>query len=103
MSPVFVPYFTEGGCVIVTAAYGSRFAPEVAWIKHLRDKYKRCSPIYHRIVTGLERVYYSFSPTVARCMWQNSYLRKSIRFLFVVPIYKTLRFFQAMLSRILKL
>ena len=83
---------TDGGaggkkdCFIATAAYGSPIAPQVKFLKNIRDKGLRKSRVGFLLVEGYEWFYYKFSPQIAGVMYQNRHFRNFIRWLIVNPI-----------------
>jgi subtilisin family serine protease len=79
-------------CFIATAAYGSILAPEVNFLRSVRDVWIHNSPIGKSFLEGIEQLYYKFSPKVANAMIRNSRLRKLIRLSIVTPIVKALHF-----------
>lgn len=91
------------GCLIVTAAYGSEYAPQVVSIQQTRDHFKRQSDLFIRLWSVLERIYYSFSPKVSWSMNQSSGLKKMIRIILVAPGIKVLKFILPLFRRLLSL
>ena len=53
------------GCIIATATYGSPFAPEVLYMRHVRDNLIGSNQVGRQIVSGLNAFYYSWSPPIA--------------------------------------
>lgn len=78
------------GCLVVTAAYGSPLAPEVAFLRSIRDEVLRPTALGAPILRILERIYYSFSPTVSDAMDRRPWLRHLIRTLVVAPVVRPL-------------
>ena len=54
-----------GGCLIATAAYGSEMAPQVQFLRELRDNTVLQTQAGTSFMTGFNQFYYSFSPAVA--------------------------------------
>jgi hypothetical protein len=77
---------TSAGCLIATAAYGSPFAPEVQFLRNIRDKKLRRTAWGNKAMDTFERIYYKFSPVVAWIMIQNTAIRNTVRWLAVAPI-----------------
>jgi len=54
-----------GGCLIATAAYGSEMAPQVQFLREIRDNQLMNTDSGVSFMTGFNQFYYSFSPTIA--------------------------------------
>ena len=54
-----------GGCLIATAAFGNEMAPQVQFLRELRDNTVLQTQSGTSFMTGFNQFYYSFSPTVA--------------------------------------
>jgi len=54
-----------GGCLIATAAFGSEMAPQVQFLRELRDNTVLQTESGTSFMTGFNQFYYSFSPVVA--------------------------------------
>ena len=54
-----------GGCLIATAAYGSEMAPQVQFLREIRDGKVMATQSGTAFMTGFNQFYYSFSPAVA--------------------------------------
>lgn len=65
----------DSGCFIATAVYGSSLASEVSSLCHFRDKYLLENEV-GRWVVGL---YYRLSPSYAKVIARNPFLKKVIR------------------------
>lgn len=78
-------------CLIATAAYGSPAHPDVEFLRNLRDVELRSTTYGSRVVAVLERVYYSFSPAVARFLMPRRRCRLLVRTAIVRPVVVTLR------------
>lgn len=79
-------------CFIATATYGSRLAPEVQMLRSIRDSWLQFSGTGRHIVRKAEEIYYRRSPILARIMRQNPRLTSYLRWIFIAPIVKCLRF-----------
>jgi len=66
-------------CLIATAAHGSQAHPDVMFLRHLRDHELRSTRYGSRVVDVLERIYYSFSPAVARFLTPRPRSRALVR------------------------
>ena len=54
-----------GGCLIATAAFGSEMAPQVQFLREIRDNTVMNTQSGTAFMTGFNQFYYSFSPAVA--------------------------------------
>ncbi|MEU4644831.1 M14 family zinc carboxypeptidase [Micromonospora sp. NPDC023814] len=80
-----------GGCLIATAALGHPDHPDVRYLRHLRDGRLRATPRGARAADALDRVYYSFSPAVARLLRRHRRARTAVRVGLIRPLVATLR------------
>ncbi|MFW9874509.1 MAG: CFI-box-CTERM domain-containing protein [Candidatus Thorarchaeota archaeon] len=78
------------GCFIATAAYGSPAAPQVAFLRNIRDKGLRKIRMGDLFVDAYEWIYYKFSPGVAAIMDKNPHFKNFMRKVIVNPIVYTL-------------
>jgi hypothetical protein len=76
------------GCVIATAAYGSSVAPEVVYMRHVRDGLIGSTPTGRMLVDAFNTFYYSWSPSLARIIAANEALRAAFRVL-LLPLVAT--------------
>ena len=60
-----------GGCLIATAAFGSEMAPQVQFLRELRDNTVLQTQSGTSFMTGFNQFYYSFSPAVADLEREN--------------------------------
>jgi len=75
-----------GKCFIATAAYGSPIAPQVAFLRNIRDKGLRKTRIGTIFIDAYEWVYYKFSPYVAEVMIQRRSFKTFMKWVVVNPI-----------------
>lgn len=73
-------------CFIATAAYGSPIAPQVNFLRDIRDKRLRNSRAGMLFIDAYEWIYYKFSPQVAEVMYKNSFFKNFMKWLIVNPI-----------------
>jgi hypothetical protein len=66
---------TVQGCVIATAAYGTEMAPEVVYMRYVRDELIGSSPTGKLLRGGFNAWYYSWSPPIAWAIAGNDALR----------------------------
>jgi len=56
----------NGRCVVATATYGSELAPEVVYMRHVRDDMVGSNKVGGMLVSGWNAFYYSWSPPIAQ-------------------------------------
>ena len=69
----------NGGCLIATAAYGSELAPQVQFLREIRDSTLLSTASGTSFMTGFNQVYYSFSPAIADLERENPIFRDMVR------------------------
>lgn len=74
-------------CVIATAAYGSDVAPEVQHMRYVRDKLIGSTHIGRILVEDFNAFYYLWSPSVARVIAENDFLRVVFRVLLLPLVW----------------
>jgi len=78
------------GCVIATAAYGSDMAPEVAYMRYVRDNLIGSTSIGRALRDGFLIWYYWWSPPVAQYISDKPALQAIFRFL-LAPVSVSVR------------
>ena len=78
-----------GGCLIATAAYGSELAPQVQFLREIRDNTVMSTSAGASFMTGFNQLYYSFSPTIADYERENPMFQEAVR-AFITPMVSTL-------------
>ncbi len=78
-----------GGCLIATAAFGSELAPQVQFLREVRDNTLLSTTSGATFMTGFYHIYYSFSPAVADLERENPAFREAVK-LFITPMLSTL-------------
>ncbi len=78
-----------GGCLIATATYGTELAPQVQFLREVRDNIVMSTDSGTLFVTGFNYVYYFFSPTIADLERQNPAFQDLVR-LFIFPMISSL-------------
>ena len=73
------PVIDDGGCLIATAAYGSELAPQVQFLREIRDSTLLSTASGASFMTGFNQVYYSFSPAIADLERENPIFRDMVR------------------------
>ena len=78
-----------GGCLIATAAYGSELAPQVQFLREIRDNTVMSTESGASFMTGFNQLYYVFSPTIADMERENPMFQQVVR-AFITPMISTL-------------
>lgn len=77
------------GCLIATAAYGTELAPQVQFLREIRDNTVMNTVSGTSFMTGFNSLYYSLSPTIADMERDNPVFQDVIR-AFITPMILTL-------------
>ena len=78
-----------GGCLIATVAYGTELAPQIQFLREIRDNTVMSTASGAAFMTSFNQMYYSFSPTIANMERENPILQEGVR-LFITPLISTL-------------
>ena len=78
-----------GGCLIATAAYGTELAPQVQFLREIRDRTVMNTNSGIAFMSQFNQIYYSFSPFVADLEREYPMLQEAVR-LFITPMISTL-------------
>jgi len=78
-----------GGCLIATAAYGSEMAPQVQFLREIRDNYLLETESGSTFMSGFNELYYSFSPTIADLERESPIFKEAVK-LFITPMISSL-------------
>ena len=68
-----------GGCLIATAAYGSEMAPQVQFLREIRDNTVLQTQSGISFMTAFNQFYYSFSPTIADYERENPVFKEAVK------------------------
>ena len=68
-----------GGCLIATAAYGTELAPQVQFLREIRDNTVLSTESGTSFMTGFNQVYYSFSPYIADYEKENPAFKELVK------------------------
>jgi hypothetical protein len=77
-------------CIIATAAYGSEMAPEVVFMRHVRDNMIGSTPTGRILRDAWNTFYYSWSPPIAGVIASSSILQAVFRAL-LLPLVGIIR------------
>ena len=73
------PSSDGGGCLIATAAFGSEMAPQVQFLREIRDNTVMTTESGTAFMTGFNQFYYSFSPYVADYERENPVFKEAVK------------------------
>jgi len=82
-----------GGCLIATAAFGSELAPQVQFLRELRDNTVLQTESGTNFMTGFNQFYYSFSPVIADYERENPAFKEAVK-LTLTPLLTSLTLLQ---------
>ena len=68
-----------GGCLIATAAFGSEMAPQVQFLREIRDNTVLQTESGTSFMAGFNHFYYSFSPVVADYERENPAFKEAVK------------------------
>ena len=68
-----------GRCSIATAAFGSEMAPQVQFLREIRDNTVLQTESGSAFMTGFNQFYYSFSPTIADYERENIAFKEAVK------------------------
>ena len=75
-----LPQSSEGGgCLIATAAYGSEMAPQVQFLREIRDNTVLQTQSGTSFMTAFNTFYYTFSPTIADYERENPVFKEAVK------------------------
>jgi len=82
-----------GGCLIATATFGSELAPQVQFLREIRDNTVLSTASGTSFMTAFNSFYYSFSPAVADLERQNPVFKEAVK-LTITPLLSSLSLLQ---------
>jgi len=82
-----------GGCLIATAAFGSEMAPQVQFLREIRDNTILQTESGTSFMTGFNQFYYSFSPAIADYERENPAFKEVVK-LTLTPLLTSLTLLQ---------
>tara|TARA_Y100001949_G_scaffold174700_1_gene182729 strand:- start:354 stop:1316 length:963 start_codon:yes stop_codon:yes gene_type:complete len=68
-----------GGCLIATAAFGSEMAPQVQFLREIRDNTVLQTESGSAFMMAFNQFYYSFSPTIADYERENPVFKETVK------------------------
>jgi len=78
-----------GGCLIATAAFGSEMAPQVQFLREIRDNTVLQTESGTSFMAGFNQFYYSFSPAIADYERENTTFKEAVK-LTLTPLLTSL-------------
>jgi len=82
-----------GGCLIATATFGSEIAPQVQFLRELRDNTVLQTESGSAFMAGFNQFYYSFSPYIADYERENPVFKETVK-LALTPMLTSLTLLQ---------
>jgi len=83
----------DGGCLIATATFGSELAPQVQFLREIRDNTVLSTVSGTSFMTAFNSFYYSFSPAVADLERQNPMFKETVKIV-ISPLLSSLSLLQ---------
>jgi len=90
---VTTPTAKDGGCLIATATFGSELAPQVQFLREIRDNTVLSTASGTSFMTAFNSFYYSFSPAVADLERQNPMFKELVK-VTITPLLSSLSLLQ---------
>ena len=87
------PEPSGGGCLIATATFGSELAPQVQFLREIRDNAVLGTQSGTSFMTAFNAFYYSFSPTIADLERQNPAFKEVVKII-ITPLLSSLTLLQ---------
>jgi len=91
--PESLPPARVGGCLIATATFGSEMAPQVQFLREIRDNTVLQTESGSAFMTSFNQFYYSFSPTIADYERENPAFKEAVK-IALTPLLTSLTLLQ---------
>ena len=91
--PESLPPARVGGCLIATATFGSEMAPQVQFLREIRDNTVLQTKSGTSFMTGFNQFYYSFSPAIADYERENPAFKEAVK-IALTPLLTSLTLLQ---------
>jgi len=78
-----------GGCLIATATFGSELAPQVQFLRELRDNTVMSTSSGASFMAGFNAIYYSFSPAIADLERESPIFKETVK-IAITPLLSSL-------------
>ena len=82
-----------GGCLIATATFGSEMAPQVQFLREIRDNTVLQTESGTNFMTGFNQFYYLFSPAIADYERENPVFKETVKIV-LTPLLTSLTLLQ---------
>ncbi len=86
---ICVPDKSGGGCLIATATFGSELAPQVQFLREIRDDQVLKTESGASFMAGFNQFYYSFSPAIADLERQSPIFKETVKIV-ITPLLTSL-------------
>ena len=86
---VIVDNINGGGCLIATATYDSEMAPQVQFLREIRDNQLMNTDSGSSFMTGFNQLYYLFSPTIADMERESPIFKEAVK-IGITPLLSSL-------------
>ena len=83
----------KGGCLIATAAFGAEMAPQVQFLREIRDNTVLQTESGTSFMAGFNQFYYSFSPAIADYERENPAFKEAVK-ITLTPLLTSLTLLQ---------
>jgi peptidyl-prolyl cis-trans isomerase B (cyclophilin B) len=91
--PESLPPARIGGCLIATATFGSEMAPQVQFLREIRDNTVLQTESGTNFMAGFNQFYYSFSPAIADYERENPAFKEAVK-ITLTPLLTSLTLLQ---------
>ena len=91
--PELPPARVGSGCLIATATFGSEMAPQVQFLREIRDNTVLQTESGASFMTTFNQFYYSFSPTIADYERENPAFKEAVKII-LTPLLTSLTLLQ---------
>ena len=91
--PEPLPPARVGGCLIATATFGSEMAPQVQFLREIRDNTVLQTESGTSFMAGFNQFYYSFSPAIADYERENPAFKEAVK-ITLTPLLTSLTLLQ---------
>jgi peptidyl-prolyl cis-trans isomerase B (cyclophilin B) len=91
--PESLPPARIGGCLIATATFGSEMAPQVQFLREIRDNTVLQTESGTSFMAGFNQFYYSFSPVIADYERENPAFKEAVK-ITLTPLLTSLTLLQ---------